>query len=172
MCDGTRISPVFYLKQNKTPVFIPPSVMQTINPPTPQKTPKLFQPIHISYINVRNAITTFLKRAPSPGTETARIIKPSHRKQLSCWTGSCQGSQIIPPKLWALHGKKKQVLITQFWFSFQDALNRCWRAHHMMVNNKISDDVYLLSEHCDSDPCTLHLRLLEDIVNTQQQQES
>lgn len=37
----------------------------------------------------------------------------------------------------------------------------------MMVNNEISDDVYLLSEHCDSDPCTL-----QDIVNTQQQKES
>lgn len=37
--DGTRKSPVFYLKLNKTPVFIPPSVMQTINPP-PKKTPQ------------------------------------------------------------------------------------------------------------------------------------
>lgn len=142
--------------------------MQTINPP-PKKTQNFSNPFvfHTSTLEMQSLHFLRERRAqarrlsgssnPHAGNNYHVGLDPvrDHRSSLQ----SCE--------LYMEKQQQQQVLITQFWFSFQDTLNRCWRVHHMMVNNEISDDVYLLSEHCDSDPCTL-----QDIVNTQQQKES
>lgn len=95
--------------ENHSVLFLP-AYQQTINlKKNKKKNPVTTQRacIHISYINVKNAITPSYESTPSPGTEAVRLIKPSHGKQISCWTGSCQGSELIPPKLLSFTMKKE-----------------------------------------------------------------